>query len=376
VSKPLEGLLVVALEQAVAAPYCSGRLADAGARVIKIERPEGDFARHYDYVVHGESAYFSWLNKGKESLVLNIKDPEDAALLERILAKADVYIQNLAPNAAKRAGFGSDELRERYPSLITCDISGYGEDNDASKMKAYDLLVQAETGLCSLTGTEEAEGRVGVSVCDIAAGMNAYQSVLEAIIQRGVTGKGSGLAVSLFDGMADWMAVPLMHYEYGGKAPKRVGLRHPSIAPYGAFETADDVKVVVSIQNEREWARFADQILGQPDWADEGPYADAVNRVENRPELDAFVQQVFSKQTADEICNKLYKADIAYGRVNEVSGLSDHAALRKITIDSPSGPITMPAPPALVKGEERQYGAIPSIGNHSDALRKEFAKNG
>ncbi|SCA57522.1 conserved hypothetical protein [Candidatus Terasakiella magnetica] len=375
-SKPLDGLLVVALEQAVAAPYCSGRLCDAGARVIKIERAEGDFARHYDYVVHGESANFVWLNKGKESLVLNIKDKEDSALLERLLAKADVFIQNLAPGATKRAGFGSEDLRARYPRLITCDISGYGEEGPASQMKAYDLLVQAETGLCSLTGVPEAPGRVGVSVCDIAAGMNAYQSVLEAIIQRGVTGKGCGLSVSLFDGMADWMTVPLLYQEYAGKAPERLGLRHPSIAPYGAFCTKDDMQVVISIQNEREWARFAKDILDQESWANEGPFKDGVSRVANRAALDQAVQDVFACYIADEICEKLLKNKIAFGRVNGVEGLSKHPALRKITVDSPSGPIELPAPPAKMTGRDHTYGAIPAIGSHCEAIRKEFAENG
>lgn len=374
--KPLDGLLVVALEQAVAAPYCSGRLADAGARVIKIERADGDFARHYDTVVHGESAYFVWLNKGKESLVLDIKQPDDATLLQNILARADVFIQNLAPGAAKRAGFGSADLRKTNPKLITCDISGYGQDGPCSQMKAYDLLVQAETGLCSLTGTEEAEGRVGVSVCDIAAGMNAYQAILEALLKRGVTGKGSGLEVSLFDGMADWMAVPLLHYDYGGKAPKRVGLRHPSIAPYGAFETQDGVKIVISIQNEREWKSFCDHILEQPDWAVEGPYRTGVLRVENRQSLDKAVQAVFSFYQSAPLCEKLLAAKIAFGRVNAVTGLSDHPALRRITIDSPTGPLDLPAPPAKWQGEDVSYGAVPAIGAHSEAIRKEFAENG
>ena len=375
-NKPLSGLLVVALEQAVAAPYCSGRLCDAGARVIKIERAEGDFARKYDHVVHGESAYFAWLNKGKESLVLDIKKPDDAALLECILKKADVFIQNLAPGAAKRAGFGSAELREKHPKLITCDISGYGEDGPASEMRAYDLLVQAETGLCSLTGSEEAAGRVGVSVCDIAAGMNAYQSILEAIIQRGITGEGAGVAVSLFDGMADWMAVPLLHYDYGGKAPKRVGLKHPSIAPYGAFETKDGVQVVFSIQNEREWARFATDIMEQPNWAHEGPYKNGVLRVENRTELDKAVQEIFFTYTSDDICAKLLSSKIAFGRLNDVAGLSSHSALRRITIDSPTGSIDLPAPPAKMTGAMREYGAVPTIGSHSEVIRKEFSNNG
>lgn len=375
-TKPLDGLLVVALEQAVAAPLCSGRLADAGARVIKIERSHGDFARHYDYVVHGESANFVWLNKGKESLVLDIKQPDDANLLERILAKADVFIQNLAPGAAQRAGFGSDDLRQRYPRLITCDITGYGEEATLAKMKAYDLLVQAETGLCSLTGGPESPGRVGVSVCDIAAGMNAYQGVLEAIIQRGITGKGSGISVSLFDGMADWMTVPLLFQDYTGNAPKRVGLRHPSIAPYGAFETSDGKQIVISIQNEREWARFADDILGHPEWAADGPFCSAVLRVENRTELDKKVASTFAKFTSDDICEKLLHSQIAFGRLNDVKGLSTHPALRRIRIDSPSGPIDLPAPPVKVVGQNREYGPIPAIGSHSDRIREEFAENG
>ena len=227
---PLDGTLVVSLEQAVAAPFCSSRLADAGARVIKIERAEGDFARGYDSVVHGESAYFVWLNRGKESLVLNIKDPGDAALLHKILAKADVFIQNLAPGAAARAGLGSDTLRSANPRLITVDISGYGEDGEYADMKAYDLLVQAESGLCSVTGRAEGPGRVGVSACDISCGMYSYMAVLEALIARDRTGEGTSIKTSLFEGMADWMNVPLLQYDYAGTMPKRVGLNHPSIA--------------------------------------------------------------------------------------------------------------------------------------------------
>ena len=235
--RPLEGLLVVSLEQAVAAPYCSSRLADAGARVIKIERPEGDFARGYDAAVNGLASYFVWLNRGKESLVVDIKNPEDAALLHRILEGADVFIQNLAPRAAARAGFGSDELRARYPRLITVDISGYGSGHSYADMKAYDLLVQAESGLAAITGHPAGPGRVGVSVCDIACGMSAHAAVLEALIGRSLNGRGAKIEVSLFDGMADWMNVPLLYFEGTGQAPKRVGLAHPSICPYGAFET-------------------------------------------------------------------------------------------------------------------------------------------
>jgi crotonobetainyl-CoA:carnitine CoA-transferase CaiB-like acyl-CoA transferase len=264
-TKPLEGLLVVALEQAVAAPYCSSRLADGGARVIKIERAEGDFARFYDAAVGGLSSYFVWLNRGKESLVADIKHPPDADLLHRILARADVFIQNLAPGAAARAGFGSEALRERHPKLITVDISGYGAGHAYADMKAYDLLIQAESGLATITGHPAGPGRVGVSVCDIACGMAAHAAVLEALIGRSITGQGRAVAVSLFDGMADWMNVPLLYFEGSSEAPKRLGLAHPSICPYGAFATADHSLVLISIQNEREWASFCRVVLDEPD---------------------------------------------------------------------------------------------------------------
>ncbi len=374
-SKPLEGLLVVALEQAVAAPYCSSRLADAGARVIKIERAEGDFARKYDSVVHGESAYFVWLNRGKESLVLDIKQDDDKTLLERLLAKADVFIQNLSPGAAMRAGFGSDDLRTRYPRLITCDISGYGEEGDYRDMRAYDLLVQAETGLASITGTPESPGRVGVSVCDIAAGMSAYQSVLEALLERGVTGKGKSLAVSLFDGMADWMTVPLLHFDYGGKAPERVGLRHPSIAPYAGFETGDGDTLVISIQNEREWARLAGEVLGEPSWAEDGPYKDAAGRIANRESLEKAIGLVFKGHSTAELRAKLMAAKIAFGQVNGVAELSNHSALRRVMVETETGPVEMPAPPVVVKGGMPELGPVPSVGQHTAAIRREFCSD-
>jgi crotonobetainyl-CoA:carnitine CoA-transferase CaiB-like acyl-CoA transferase len=260
--RPLEGLLVVSLEQAVAAPTCSQKLADAGARVIKVERREGDFARGYDTAAAGLSSYFVWLNRGKESIALDIKDAADKSLLARLVARADVFIQNLAPGALARAGFGSAALRARHKRLITVDISGYGEEGDYARMKAYDLLVQAESGLASVTGHPAGPGRVGVSVVDIATGMNAHAAVLEALIARGITGRGTGIAVSLFDAMADWMNVPLLFLEGTGRAPERVGLAHPSICPYGAFATSDGALVLVSVQNEREWAGFCARFLG------------------------------------------------------------------------------------------------------------------
>ncbi|MBT3885652.1 MAG: CoA transferase [Rhodospirillaceae bacterium] len=370
----LDGLLVVALEQAVAAPYCSSRLADAGARVIKIERAGGDFARGYDDVVKGQSAYFVWLNRGKQSIELNIKDAGDAALLAAMIARADIFIQNLAPGAAARAGFGATDLRARHPSLITCDITGYAEDGPSRDMKAYDMLVQAETGLASITGSPEAPGRVGVSVCDIAAGMHAYEAILLALIQRGVSGEGASLSCSLFDGMADWMAVPLLHHDYGGNAPRRVGLRHPSIAPYASYPTKDGGKIVISIQNEREWARFAGEIMEQPEWADTGPYTDNKSRVANVAELDRLIAEQFGKEETVAMAAKLLAAGIAFGRVNSVAGLSSHGDLRRTVIETPAGPVQIPAPPTRFGDEgDASLGPVPAAGEHNDLIRSEFS---
>jgi len=257
---PLEGLLVVALEQAVAAPMCTCRLADAGARVIKIERPEGDFARGYDSAMHGESAYFVWLNRGKESVVLDLAKPADKALFAAMLARADVLVQNLKPGAIAKLGFPITQLRRAHPRLIVCSVSGYGEEGPFAGRKAYDLLVQAESGLSSVTGGPDAPSRVGVSVCDIAAGMNAYEAILEALLARAQSGQGAELSISMFDAMADWMTVPLLQYE-GGMPPKRMGLAHTSISPYGAFRTRDGVDILISIQNDREWRVLAERVI-------------------------------------------------------------------------------------------------------------------
>jgi itaconate CoA-transferase len=372
-ASPLAGILVVALEHAVAAPFCSSRLADAGARVIKIERPEGDFARAYDHVVHGESAYFVWLNRGKESIVLDIKDPGDAALLRRMTARADVFIQNLGAGAAERAGFGSDQLRRTHPRLITCDISGYGDDGPYRDMKAYDLLIQCESGLASITGVPERPGRVGVSVADIACGVYAHAAILQALYHRERTGEGSALAVSLFDGIADWMTVPLLHYDYGGKAPERVGLRHPSIAPYGAFATADGKQVVISVQNEREWRDLCEKVLERPEMADDARFAGNTRRVAERPALDAEIAAIFARVAHAELVAKLRRARIAFASVNTVAELSRHRQLRRVVAGSPSGPFELVAPPARRRGEEVRVGPVPAVGEHSRALREEFA---
>ncbi len=368
----LDGLLVVALEQAVAAPYCSSRLADAGARVIKLERAEGDFARGYDAAVNGMSSYFVWLNRGKQSLVADIKAPQDAALLARILARADVFIQNLAPGAASRAGVGSAELRARHPRLITVDISGYGEGNAYADMKAYDLLVQAESGLAGVTGHPAGPGRVGVSACDIACGMAAHAAVLEALIERSRTGGGRSLKISLFDGMADWMNVPLLCFEGSGKSPPRMGLAHPSICPYGAFATADGSLILISIQNEREWASFCAHVLRTPSLAQEAGFESNKARVANRGAVDARVVATFAALPRQEVATRLRQANTAFGFVNDMAGLAAHPALRRITVNTQAGPASVVAPP-VVHESLPELGPVPSLGEQSASIRTEFA---
>jgi len=284
--QPLEGILVVSIEQAVAAPFCSARLAQAGARIIKVERSEGDFARGYDTAACGESSYFTWLNQGKESICLNFKADQDASILWSIVAKADVFIQNLSPGALARAGFSVEKLQAANPRLIICNVSGYGDDGPSANMPAYDLLVQAESGLVSVSGSPGAPGRIGVSVCDIGAGMTAYSAILEALIKRDRSGSGEVLSVSLFDVAADWMSVPYLHAEYGNGAPKPVGLRHPSIAPYGAFACSDDRLVLISIQNEREWQRLCEEVLRSDELLNSQKYSNNNLRVKNRDQLE------------------------------------------------------------------------------------------
>lgn len=376
--QPYQGLLVVTLEQAVAAPLCSCHFAEGGARVIKIERADGDFARRYDSVVKGESSYFVWANHGKESLQLNIKDPADADLLHSILAEADIFIQNLAPGAIGRAGFDTDELRERHPRLITCDISGYGEDGDYREMKAYDFLVQCESGLVAINGSPKGYGRIGVSICDIGAGMNAVIGIQRALLQRQGTGRGTGVKVSLFDTAADWMTVPLMHAQYGGRAPQRVGLHHPSIAPYGGYETADHEILAISIQNEREWHRFCDQVLGQADLADDPRFNESEVRVRHRAELDVYIEAVFSQQTRAHLEQALKTAGIAYGAVNSVESFAEHAQLRRRSVSLPDGQqADLVAPPIRTSDEAANacFGAVPAVGQHSQAIREEFTRS-
>jgi crotonobetainyl-CoA:carnitine CoA-transferase CaiB-like acyl-CoA transferase len=369
---PLAGVLVIALEQAVAAPLCSSRLADAGARVIKIERAEGDFARGYDDVAQGESAYFVWVNRGKESICLDIKDPHDAELLHRMLQDADVFIQNLAPGAAARAGFDSAMLRTANPTLITVDITGYGESGPYREMKAYDLLVQCESGLASITGVPEQPGRVGVSVCDIACGMYAHAGILEALIERQRTGCGKGLSVSLFDALADWMTVPLLHQQYTGAAPPRVGLMHPSIAPYGAYTCGGGEQVVISIQNHREWVSFCTAVLERPQWVEDPQYATNKARCANRRALDKEINRIFGLWQRCELTQRLRQAKIAFGAVNTVADLVQHPQLRRTSVDTPSGPVELVAPPVRVAGESPGLRPVPALSQHSDAIRREY----
>ena len=368
----LKDILVVSLEQAVAAPYCSNRLAHAGARVIKLEREEGDFARGYDDLVQGESAYFVWLNQGKESLVIDIKRDQDAELLQRILARADVFIQNLAPGAAARAGLGSEELLTRYPRLVCCDISGYGEQGEYRDMKAYDLLVQCESGMASITGTAEAPGRIGVSACDINCGQQAYSAILEALIERENSNAGSIVRVSLFDGMAEWLAVPLLHYDYAGRQQQRVGINHASISPYGAYRCGDGRDIVIAIQNEREWQRFCSILLGDEALAKDPRLHPNKQRVAHRALVDELINAVFGQSSLDEVVALLRQAGIAYGRLNDMAGLSDHPQLRRINVQTPGGEVRLVDFAALRSGQSQTEARVPTLGEHSDAIRNEF----
>jgi itaconate CoA-transferase len=372
-SLPLEGLLVVAVEQAVAAPMCTCRLADAGARVIKVERPEGDFARGYDDLVHGESAYFVWLNRGKESIVLDLLRDDDRTLLEAVLARADVFVQNLKPGAIAKLGFSIERLRQTYPRLIICSISGYGEHGPYAQRKAYDLLIQAESGLASITGGPEAAARVGVSVVDVATGMNAYEAILEALLMRAQTGQGTEISISMFDAMADWMTVPLLQSQ-GGQPPQRVGLAHPSIAPYGVFKSCDGADILISIQSDREWRVLAEHVLEDKSLAVDPNFATNVERIKRRAQTDARVQSVFGALEVDALATRLAKFDIAFARVNDTALLATHPHLRRITVGTPSGPVAYPAPPRNHADENRRFGPVPALGEHTQKVRAEFGR--
>lgn len=363
---PLEGVTVVAIEQAVAAPFTTSRLADAGARVIKIERPEGDFARSYDDVAKGQSSYFVWLNRGKESVTLDLALPEGKAELTRLLDGADVLVQNLKRGALARLGFSFQRLASDWPRLITCSITGYGEGGPMAGRKAYDLLIQAESGLCSITGGPEGPARVGISIVDIATGATAHAAILEALIGRGVTGRGAHISVSMFDVMADWLTVPLLNHE-GGKPPGRIGMAHPSIAPYGVFTARDGGQVLLAVQSDREWRNLADAFLGRPELGTDPLFATNVLRVANRPQTDALVAEAFANRTAEEAVEALLRADVALASVSDMERLSHHPHLRRITVQTPNGPVSYPAPATIFVGEEREYGAVPALKKPEDS---------
>jgi itaconate CoA-transferase len=365
---PLEGLTVIAVEQAVAAPFCSSRLADAGAHVIKVERPEGDFARAYDAAVKGQSSYFLWLNRGKDSVVIDLATREGRASLEALISGADVLIQNLKPGSMDKLGFARERLRREYPKLICCTISGYGDDGPYAERKAYDMLIQAESGLASITGGPEGPSRVGISVVDIATGATAHAAILEALFARSRSGKGADIRISMFDVMADWLSVPLLNSE-AGNPPQRMALAHPSIAPYGAFRSREGKDILISIQSEREWKKLCADVLGQPDLPSDPRFSNMVERVRNRPLTDKTVGDIFASLTRDELLTRLSDADIAFAEVNTMADLAVHPHLRRIEVDTPGGPVSYPAPAAIVVDQPRRYGAVPGIGERIGAAK-------
>jgi itaconate CoA-transferase len=374
---PLSGLTVVTLEQAVAAPYCSRQLADQGARVIKIERPEvGDFARGYDQKVLGQSGYFLWLNRNKESLSLDVKKAEAKQILAKLIAKADVFIQNLAPGAAKRLGLGAEELMARHPQLIVCDISGYGDSGPYAQKKAYDLLIQSESGVMSITGTRESPAKVGVSMTDIGTGMYAYSGILGALYQRSRTGKGARVEVTMFEAMVEWMNHPLMWEHFGGTPMQRAGPDHAIIVPYGRFTAGDGKDVMFGIQNEREWASFCAKVLEQPSLATDPRYDNNTKRLAAREELTALITQAFSSLTAEQVVARLDAADIANARLNTPLEVWEHQQLkarkRWREVDTPKGRIAALLPPVTTAGYEVRMDRVPGVGEDTDMVLRDI----
>lgn len=370
-NRELDGITVVAMEQAVAAPYCSLLLADAGARVIKLERPEGDFCRNYDRGANGQSTWFGWLNRGKQSVVLDYTTTDDAALMRRLIGSADVFLHNLAPGALARKGFGPDEMRALNPGLINLQISGYGTKGAAAEMKAYDFLVQAEAGLCAVTGTAEHPARVGVSICDISTGLTAFSAILRALIQRGRTGVGVDLDISMFDVLADWMNMPLLAHRYWPAKPERMGLTHALLSPYGAYACADGGQILIAIQNNREWAVFCEKVLGRAELGIDNRFSDNAGRVANRTVVDAEINRVFAAFPRAVIAEKLQAAKIAWSNLSSLDDLSNHPFARNIQADFGGFAIDLIDLPVKTDGE-RQTG-VPLLGQHSDQIRKEFA---
>jgi itaconate CoA-transferase len=373
--RPLENITVVSLEQAVAAPFATRQLADLGARVIKIERPDGgDFARSYDATVKGLSSYFVWLNRSKQSLTLDLKKPDGAAVLGRLLERADVFVQNLAPGAADRLGTTPAALCEQHPRLIVCTVSGYGSSGPYASKKAYDLLVQSEVGLISITGTEDHPAKAGISVADIAAGMYAYSAILTALFTRASSGRGSAIDVSLFDALGEWMQQAAYYTGYGGSAPPRSGASHASIAPYGPVRASDGEEVYLGIQNAREWRRFCDEVVRRPELADDERFATNAARVRNRGVLREVIKSALVGLSADQIIDRLETARVAYARMNSIAQFIDHPQLagRRRDIGSPAGPVAAVLPPVRMSGVEPVMGDVPALGQHTDQVLAEL----
>jgi itaconate CoA-transferase len=375
--RPLDGITVIALEHAVAAPFATRQLADLGARVIKIERPEvGDFARDYDETVKGMSSHFVWLNRSKESLTLNLKHARAAEILARLLERADVLIQNLAPGAARRLGLGAESVRPKYPRLIVCDLSGYGENGPYASKKAYDLLVQAEAGVLSVTGTEDTPSKVGIAVADIATGMYAYAGILTALYQREKSGKGTRVEATMFEALAEWMGYPIYYTHFGGTAPARTGPDHAAIVPYGCYQTGDGKSIMLGLQNEREWADFCEKVLLEPELAQDPRYDSNSRRVVRRSEINALIAKVFATLTTEQVIERLNAAGIANARMNSPNEVWEHPQLqardRWREMDSPVGPLATLLPPLTMPDFEPRIDPVPALGEHTDRILSEF----
>ena len=376
-SKDLDGVLVVTVEQAVAAPYTSCRLADAGARVIKVERPEGDFARNYDSNALGNSAYFVWLNRGKESVSLDLKNKNDFLLFKNIISKADILIQNLAPGAFERLGLDLKELRKEYPRLITCSISGFGDDGPYKNQKAYDMLIQAETGVIDITGHPDKDGfdgraKVGPSVCDISAGMTAYQAILQSLIKRGITGEGRHISVSMFNSLADWMNPFYLGYVYNQKTPKRNGMTHPIIVPYGAYSCKDNLTILIAIQNDREWVNLCKIVLEDEPMAYDSKFKTNSDRVLNRELTEKIIQDKFMKFEREELISKLEQASVAYGRISDMEQLKNHPQNNFLEIDTKNGVVKVLGPGAIHDNYIPTVNKMPELNEHGEMIRAEF----
>jgi crotonobetainyl-CoA:carnitine CoA-transferase CaiB-like acyl-CoA transferase len=376
-TRPLDHITVVSLEQAIAAPLCTRHLADLGARVIKVERPgSGDFARDYDKRARGQASHFVWVNRSKESLALDIKQPSHLAALRALIGRADVLVQNLAPGATTRLGLDAPTLRAAQPSLIVCDVSGYGLDGPYRDRKAYDLLIQGEAGLISVTGTPEAPSKTGNSIADIAAGMYAYSAILAAIIQRGKTGEGSHIDVSMLESLVEWMGYPLYYSLDGAPPPARAGASHAAIQPYGPYQTGDGGAVILGVQNQREWERFCEVVLGQPGLAADPRFDSVASRSDNRQALQAAILEVFAGLSSEQVTQRLDQAQIANSRMNTMAEVWDHPQLRArdrwTQIDSPSGPLPALWPPAAQSAFDPYMGPVPRVGEHNEAILQEL----